>query len=520
MNANRIAASTALAVVLAAGSAYAQQARQTQGTQGTRTGTGTGTNVSSQRITQEQARYRGTEIYISPAGTRQIQQALNQKGYNVGAVNGVWGKGSARAAANFMQAQGLAPSGSVTVSLVRSLGLGNLLGGGAGAGTQGAGQSTNQRIAQESAAQNGGAPLTISPAGVRVVQQALNQMGYNVGGVTGRWTQQTSQAAANFEQARGLEPVGLLDVSLIQTLGIGNQVYAGGNAGSRTGAGGVSGGATAAGGASQGNAAGRTAPSNRRGAAGGTAAGGQSGSSNQRLSQEKAISGTQLYLSPAGVRVLAQALNQAGYSAGPVSGQWSKQARQAVLNYQQAHGLEPTGRLTTAFLSAIGLNTWLPGAGTGRSTARTGGSGLQQTNGVGNGVGAQAGAGNLGNAGARTGLAQGSRAGTAQGVQGVQNGQGVGQAAAAGKAGGTTRARGTASRNAGRQAGNGAAAGGTLTGSTNANGQAGGASTGANGQAGVATSGAGGTAGTVRILPNGGQGTTSGQTGSASAATR
>ncbi len=77
-----------------------------------------------------------------------------------------------------------------------------------------------QIITQERSAGQG-AVLTISPAQVRLIQQALNQMGYDTGNVDGQWGQQTSQALLNFQQSVGLEPTGQINTRSLQALGCG-----------------------------------------------------------------------------------------------------------------------------------------------------------------------------------------------------------------------------------------------------------------------------------------------------------
>ena len=101
--------------------------------------------VRNQRVTQDQADGQGTQIYVSSAGVRQIQQALTQKGYSTGAVDGRWNPQTATAARSFQQAQNMEPTGTLTIPLVYGLGLeqdiifGNRdqRGGGQGAGGEG-----------------------------------------------------------------------------------------------------------------------------------------------------------------------------------------------------------------------------------------------------------------------------------------------------------------------------------------------------------------------------------------------
>jgi peptidoglycan hydrolase-like protein with peptidoglycan-binding domain len=137
--------------------------------------------------------------------------------------------------------------------------------------------------------------------------------------------------------------------------------------------------------------------------------GGQGG--GQVLQQEQAQgSGAQLQLSPSTVRQIQQALNQAGYSVGNVDGSWGPQTAQAMQNFQQAQGLEPTGQPNQQTLSALGVQ--------GGGVAAGGGAGAQGD------VGAQGG----GAAGAQGGIgAQGGGAGQAGvGAQGGASAQGGG----------------------------------------------------------------------------------------------
>ncbi|KAJ8134798.1 hypothetical protein OY671_011989, partial [Metschnikowia pulcherrima] len=80
-------------------------------------------SVSNQRVTQDQPDGQGTQIYVSSAGVRQIQQASTQKGYSTGNVDGRWNPQTAAAARSFQQAQNMEPTGSLTIPLVYGLGL-------------------------------------------------------------------------------------------------------------------------------------------------------------------------------------------------------------------------------------------------------------------------------------------------------------------------------------------------------------------------------------------------------------
>jgi murein L,D-transpeptidase YcbB/YkuD len=58
---------------------------------------------------------------------------------------------------------------------------------------------------------------------------------------------------------------------------------------------------------------------------------------------------------PTTVRNVQQALNDKGYDAGPIDGQWGPNTEDAVRRFQQASGLPQTGELEGSTLSALGV---------------------------------------------------------------------------------------------------------------------------------------------------------------------
>jgi hypothetical protein len=58
---------------------------------------------------------------------------------------------------------------------------------------------------------------------------------------------------------------------------------------------------------------------------------------------------------PALVRSVQQSLNDHGYNAGAVDGQWGPATRDAVRQFQQASGLPPSGELSRPTLNALGI---------------------------------------------------------------------------------------------------------------------------------------------------------------------
>lgn len=97
---------------------------------------------------------------------------------------------------------------------------------------------------------------------------------------------------------------------------------------------------------------------NNRGANNGAANNGaaNNGMPSQRVANERTNGqGAILTISPSAVREVQQALNRLGYAAGPVNGMWDRAAANAMVHFQQAHGLEPTGDLNLSSIAALGL---------------------------------------------------------------------------------------------------------------------------------------------------------------------
>lgn len=77
---------------------------------------------------------------------------------------------------------------------------------------------------------------------------------------------------------------------------------------------------------------------------------------DQIITQEQASgTGAALRLSPSTVRRIQQELNKRGYHAGHVDGSWGPVTAAATKNFQQAQGLEPTGRANLRTLEALGI---------------------------------------------------------------------------------------------------------------------------------------------------------------------
>lgn len=335
-----------------------------------------GATSSSSRQAQSQG--QGTPIHVGMQEVQKLQQALNSKGFNAGDVNGRWSERSRKAAEQYQRANGLEPTGTVTIELLNSLGLGNLLTGQGGQASQGG---------SSSAAKAEGVPLHVSAAGVRQVQQALSQQGFNISSVDGEWGPGTQKAVRNFQRVNNMEQTGKLDTALIAALGIGQQVFSAGQQQGQQGPSGQQSQPQQQGQQQQGQQ--QQTPSQQGGKPQQQVqqpsqqqqpqqaqqpqqqqSQQQSPQSGQQPSQAaqgtprwnqtgKVSKGTPLWAGPDIVRQIKQALNQKGFEVGAVDGNWGRQTTEAVRKYQQSSGLEPTGTLTLQLLGSLGLGNAL-----------------------------------------------------------------------------------------------------------------------------------------------------------------
>lgn len=89
-------------------------------------------------------------------------------------------------------------------------------------------------------------------------------------------------------------------------------------------------------------------------------------------SGQTASSQSSVGLSSSKIRSVQQALNKKGYNTGSVDGQWGQQTAQAVVKFQKANGLQPTGQPDPQTLQALNIT---PGSsqdmGTGNDTGNT-----------------------------------------------------------------------------------------------------------------------------------------------------
>lgn len=187
--------------------AIAQQSGQSQEMQ-----RGSAQQQSGQKQTgqqqgqQQQARQQGASdaqprmVYdaqsLDQGQLRQVQQALNQKGFDAGNVDGNWGAETRDALRNFQQAQGLKQTGQLDSQTISALGVQ-------------LDQAAMHYDAQE-----------LSQQQIQQVQRSLNQKGFDAGTVDGKWNSRTQSALRNFQQAQGMKQTGSLDQKTVSSLGV------------------------------------------------------------------------------------------------------------------------------------------------------------------------------------------------------------------------------------------------------------------------------------------------------------
>jgi peptidoglycan hydrolase-like protein with peptidoglycan-binding domain len=145
-----------------------------------------------------------TPADLHPATIRAIQQALDKQGFKVGSADGVWGRRTESAIANLQRARGMPASGELDAHTLAALGL-------LPAGTE-------RPVPRKPGDQLG--PADLDPAAIRIIQQALNSTGFEVGSPDGVWGDRTVRALREFQRAQGIEPRGEPDVHTLAALGL------------------------------------------------------------------------------------------------------------------------------------------------------------------------------------------------------------------------------------------------------------------------------------------------------------
>jgi hypothetical protein len=245
-------------------------------------------------------------IHVSPGIVQLVQQKLLALGLPVPSVSGAWGEHSAAALRQFQAQNGLDQGGDLDELTLQALGLSTVLMGDVPPG--------GEAPVSAQAAAAGGAPLHASPRLTRVVQNQLTEAGHPTDNVFGVWLAGSETAARNFQKAKGLDLTGALDLRLIHELRLTESLVA-------------------------------------------PKPGKLPTDSVAAILSDRALpyTGAPIALSPSGVRVVQQALQQRGYKEVAADGRWSDEAAAALRKFQESQSLEVTGSLNLRTLRALGF---------------------------------------------------------------------------------------------------------------------------------------------------------------------
>jgi peptidoglycan hydrolase-like protein with peptidoglycan-binding domain len=152
------------------------------------------------------------------------------------------------------------------------------------------------------------APIYISPASLRLIQQKLSEQGVTAGKADGIWGRATAEAVQRFQLTRGLEPTGTLTIETIQVLGL-PQILTGS--------------------AEQ--------------------------PSSSRSNESPSYQGVPLYISPGQLREVQRKLGEEGFEV-VADGLWGRATRKALQVYQSSQGWRPTGCIDLITVQRLGLD--------------------------------------------------------------------------------------------------------------------------------------------------------------------
>jgi len=149
---------------------------------------------------------------LTPDMVRAIQTNLNQRGYSVGAVDGIFGQSTQAALEHYQRDQNLAPTGQIDERTLVALGVVNQ------PGTQYT--PTGKRHPQSSSAAHS---QKVSASMVRDIQTQLSSRGYDVGPIDGMWGSHTRQALMAFQRDQNMRASGRIDRNTLAALNSGTQ---------------------------------------------------------------------------------------------------------------------------------------------------------------------------------------------------------------------------------------------------------------------------------------------------------
>ena len=295
-------AGVAIAALAFGGSALAQS--QQSGQQGQQQSQGQQAQSGQQQNqTQQQEQKEGAKLYVGSTVIVEAQKQLNKEGFDVGEVNGKLSDSMKSALKNFQKQNNMAATGELTIDTLQTLGIDFMT------------------ISQQDQGKIDGQPaeLKVGPTIVSQIQKQLNERGFDVGEVNGKWNDKTAKAAQAFQREQGMTATKNLNVGLIQALGV-------------------------------------------------DLAGGGAGKTEMPASED--AQATTLYIAPDLLKQVKMQLNKQGFDAGSVNAEWNDEARTALKNFLKAQGVSETEQLTVSALSALGIDWRSGGQDTGGATVK------------------------------------------------------------------------------------------------------------------------------------------------------
>ena len=153
--------------------------------------------------------------------TTQLQTALQNAGYSVGNIDGVYGARTDSAVRAFQAAAGLKVDGIVGPATLAALGLSGQASGQTASGTQTTANDTAVATTATGVATftNGGFLDTSSAGNIIQLQQALQAAGYSLGSADGIFGDRTDSAVRAFQAANGLTADGIVGPATLSALG-------------------------------------------------------------------------------------------------------------------------------------------------------------------------------------------------------------------------------------------------------------------------------------------------------------
>ena len=238
----------------------------------------------------------------------QLQQRLQEIGYNVGSVDGIYGKRTAEAVRAFQADSGLRAdgiTGPATISALEDTDLQYPV-------SRASAVSTTVNTASGSA---GSLNAGLSEDSVMELQSLLRLAGYNVGASDGIFGARTDAAVRAFQSNMGLRPDGIVGRATMAALGMGTTNGMGTNYGTET----------------------------------------DNGYTQQRTSGTYTAAETvqQENSSTYNTADIQRLLLDAGYSAGSIDGVLGTRTESAIRAFQAGHGLNPDGVVGPATLQAL-----------------------------------------------------------------------------------------------------------------------------------------------------------------------